>query len=1171
MELELQTTLLGLAIAIILALVAALVGPLLIEWGKHRSLFEEEASRLIGVNVRVTGGIDVRLLPSPRLKLHDIEIGGGGDAIRARSLGIEFALGPLMRGEWRAAEMHFAGPQLSVGLDLSGHVRAPNLAVAFKPDELSVDRLSIEDGTLILTDAANGASVTLERIWFNGEARSLVGPAKGDGGATIGGRLYPFRIVMGRMSEEGAFKLHVNIDPADRLISIEADGTLAFAGGEPHFDGTLSLSRPVGINSRDAIRPTDTLAQPWRVSGKVKATGQSALMQNVEFQYGSEEQGFRLTGVANFKFGMNPHVDGVLSGRQIDLDRVVSGTNGARPTPAASIRKLAELNAAAFRPALPIQIGVGIDQLTLGGNSVQNLRADISSSTDGWNLDRLEFRAPGLTQVRLSGRLTLGTDGIAFTGPTEIDASDPKILAAWVEGRSSEPSQSELRPLSLRGEVTLASDKIAVERFKAEFDRKPVAGRLAYFFPSGDRPARLDAELKAPLFDVDAAIDFGQALLAGTKLERPREMTLAAEIGVATIGGFQARDARVRATVDGSGLHLDRLSVADFGGGSFAASGRIETGKRAPRGTLSVELEARKTAAITAMIEKFAPKSVGPVNSLLDRVGHARLHATLDIAGEDKTSATVAQLALAGDLDEMRVDARARMSGDWTKPSASVIRVNGTIDASVGAPLIELLSFDRIVAVGKGPGQLKVQVAGPMDGDMALDIRLSADGLLAQASGHGRPFEDQGAKIAATLQVLDADLRPLRPAAGVGSTGSLPLRLTSRVAIAGGAITLDDIDAKLGGSGIRGHLAIDNASPRRIDGMLEADLADGPALIARGVGLPPQATGIGTEKNWSSEPFGAGVFGKFSGTIALKLKRADLLPQTTVRDLNATLRLSKDVIALENAAGDFAGGRLSGAMELRSAEGGLTAHARVSLTGSNVAALLPAAARPPVSGSLGLTAEVEGAGLSPVALIGSLKGSGKIVLVDGQLAGLDPRTFDAVTRAVDQGLAVETGRISDLVGKALNGGPLSVKRVEAAMSVTASQLRLNNVIIESKDAALSVAGTLDLTDGSINSRLVLSGQSEAAGARPDIFVTLKGPLAAPSRSVDVSALTGWLTLRSVENQAKRLRAIENAPTQSRGRSAPKNKQAPALPAPIDITPAPAPRSAGQPGSVGPQN
>ena len=264
-----QTTLLGLAIALILALVAALVGPLLIDWNSQRSLFEAEASRIIGVKVRVTGAIDARLLPSPRLTLHDIEIGGGGETIRARSLDVELALGPLMRGEWRAAEMHLVGPQISLGLDKSGQVRAPNLAVAFKPDELSVDRLSIEDGTLTLTDVASGTNLTLGRLSFNGDARSLVGPVKGEGSVTIEGKLYPYRLTVGRLSEERTLKLHVNVDPVDRLLSVEIDGALALAGGEPRFDGTLSLSQPVGINSRSTAQSGQSLSQPWRVSGRV--------------------------------------------------------------------------------------------------------------------------------------------------------------------------------------------------------------------------------------------------------------------------------------------------------------------------------------------------------------------------------------------------------------------------------------------------------------------------------------------------------------------------------------------------------------------------------------------------------------------------------------------------------------------------------------------------------------------------------------------------------------------------------------------------------------------------------------------------------------------------------------------------------------------------------------
>src|SRR5690349_12242598 len=235
-----------------------------------------QATKLIGVDVRVTGPIDARLLPSPRLTLHDIEIGTGADAMRARSLGIEFALGSLLRGEWRATEMRLAGPQLNLGLDSSGHLRRPNVAVAFNPDELSVDRLRIEDGTIVLT-TADGSNITFERAWFTGEARSLIGPLRGEGGVTMGGKLYPFRVALGRLGEENAIRIHLNVDPADRLMMIEGDGALTFSESEPRFEGTWSLSRPVGIGSRGTVQTSDAVTQPWRVSGKIKTTLQSAL------------------------------------------------------------------------------------------------------------------------------------------------------------------------------------------------------------------------------------------------------------------------------------------------------------------------------------------------------------------------------------------------------------------------------------------------------------------------------------------------------------------------------------------------------------------------------------------------------------------------------------------------------------------------------------------------------------------------------------------------------------------------------------------------------------------------------------------------------------------------------------------------------------------------------
>jgi hypothetical protein len=43
---------------------------------------------------------------------------------------------------------------------------------------------------------------------------------------------------------------------------------------------------------------------------------------------------------------------------------------------------------------------------------------------------------------------------------------------------------------------------------------------------------------------------------------------------------------------------------------------------------------------------------------------------------------------------------------------------------------------------------------------------------------------------------------------------------------------------------------------------------------------------------------------------------------------------------------------------------------------------------------------------------------------------------------------------------------------------------------------------------------------------PELAVTLKGPLAAPARSLDVAALTGWLSLRAAELQSRRIESIE---------------------------------------------
>ena len=189
-----QTTLLGLAIALILALVTALVGPYFVDWNQYRSHFEAEASRIVGLNVRVAGDIDARLLPFPSVKLAGVEIGPTGQAsrLRARSLDIEFGLGPLMRGELRAVEMRLAAPQVSLGLNSLGQIDWPAMALA--TETLSIDRLKIDDGRMVLTDAASDTRLVVEKLSFTGEVKSLTGPFRGSGSFSAAGTHYAYRV-----------------------------------------------------------------------------------------------------------------------------------------------------------------------------------------------------------------------------------------------------------------------------------------------------------------------------------------------------------------------------------------------------------------------------------------------------------------------------------------------------------------------------------------------------------------------------------------------------------------------------------------------------------------------------------------------------------------------------------------------------------------------------------------------------------------------------------------------------------------------------------------------------------------------------------------------------------------------------------------------------------------
>jgi large subunit ribosomal protein L24 len=171
--------------------------------------------------------------------------------------------------------------------------------------------------------------------------------------------------------------------------------------------------------------------------------------------------------------------------------------------------------------------------------------------------------------------------------------------------------------------------------------------------------------------------------------------------------------------------------------------------------------------------------------------------------------------------------------------------------------------------------------------------------------------------------------------------------------------------------------------------------------------------------------------------------------------------------------------------------------------------------------------------MSAVALIGSLEGSGTFTLESGRVARLDPKAFEAVIRAVDQGLPIESNRLRDRTDSALASGALAIPRAEGAITIAAGQARLSNSMAGERGSELALNARVNLAESDIDARLVLSSAAAAgalANAPPEIVVALKGPVSAPRRSIDVAAFASWLALRAVEQQSKKLDVLEGRET-----------------------------------------
>ncbi|ABD88816.1 AsmA family protein [Rhodopseudomonas palustris] len=1114
-----QTTLLGLAMALIIALIAALVGPLFIDWNQFRPRFEAEAARVVGAPVRVAGALDARLLPTPTLRLRSVVVGKAGalgqekGLVRADKLDVEFSLGALMRGEVRATELTVGGLALDLALDPQGRLDWPAASAFASLGALSIDRLNLT-GRIVLHDAASHRTLELNDIAFSGEVRGAAGSLRGDGNFMLAGERMPFRLSAGRPVQGSGTRLHLTLESSARAASLDLEGLLNVEARVPQFDGvvTLASAAAMAAANADAAAP-----MPWRLAAKLKADPAAARFDQLEASYGAEAAALRLAGSAELRLGASPQLHVALSARQLDADRLLGQPSDAA-TPARWLQGLPDRLAAMPKAGIATRLEIGVEQAMFGGRAVQNLAADLHSDAQNWIVDRLGFRAPGGTQTMISNGLIQPGATDSLRASLAVDSADPDLLAAWLTGRAEIGGRAQ-KPFRLNGEVSAGAGGFAIEAVKAELDGGRVAGRLALSRQAGG--SRLDAALKAERLDLDAAGALLRAL-AGPQAAWPDAAKLQLEVAEATWAGQALKPLLAQLGYGPDGVTLDRLRIGDANSVLIESAGALD--RQAGTGKLTVDATAATLGRIAELIAPLAPVAAARLDASGVEAGPA--HLTLAVALDPRGAATDRGAARATlELDAPQLKGRASFtasplltairSGDVEALRASDVKIESNLSSERGAPLLVVLGLDGLIAAGPGAARLEASATGSWRAPLKVSARLQGAELDAELKGSGDPW---AAEPNATLDlaIRRANIAPLLARNGADAAAA-SASLTSRLVIAGQKLGFDDIDGAVAGSRLRGRLALTMGDQIGVDGAIGLDSLE----LA-----PVLRLALGAAGKDQTAPLGRGALQGWRGQLAFEALRGVVPGGIELRPVSGLLRSDGGSLIIDKLTGKIGGGDAVGDIAVRRSADGVALDARLKWSGVDGAALRYRALAMP-AGKTSLQMTLSSQGRSGSALASALTGSGLLTIDTARIAGLDAGVFVRVIAAGQSGAAVDEDRLLQIVDPLLARGTLAVARAQIPFSIEEGRWRVSPTTLDGDGVRLVVSGGYDGIADQADLRASLTSTATSAEPRPpEILIFAAGSPDGLTRSVDVAGLSSWLAGRRIDAETRRLQAIE---------------------------------------------
>ncbi|GEO86803.1 MULTISPECIES: AsmA family protein [Alphaproteobacteria] len=1123
---------------LVVALFAALLAPLFVDWTDFRKDFESQASRILGKKVSVHGEVKARLLPFPSVTLYDVTVGTDKDGeplVHVARFSMNAELAPLLSGEARIFDMRVEEPKARIRLLADGTLDWLRGSSAEIPARTVVlEKVQVVGGEIEFIDEQTGRTRKFTGIDADMSARSLAGPWSVDGKASLDGEAGRF-FLSSLQPEVGAeaISLKLRLQPDARPFDIELDGDLSLQEGRPAYRGHFqAVWKGTGPDKGAAKTPAP------RAKGDFELTNERIAVKSYRFELGEAADPYVVTGEAKLDTGAHPEFLLTAEGQQVDVNRLANesakGKTGRNA--AGSVRDRLDLLIAMASeipiPNLPGKATLRLPAIVAGDTVLRDVTLDVRPDGRGWNVERAVVVLPGRTQVEAKGRLLLGTEP-SFNGDLLVASTQPSGLSTWISG-GVEPTIRQLKSMGFSAAVNLTPQIQRFEKLELAIGPALLNGRLER--QSLDKAApNLSIDLTGNEMDLDAA-----RAVAGLIVGEGGDQALLAEkiatrlkVGQLTGYGMAARDVETVFTYDGASLVVDRLNVGDLAGAALKASGTVKGPLTKPSGKAQVALSSDDPGPFLALISGRLPAHPLAVRLVKSAAWFSQSNLTASLVFGDAAGGGMA-VKIAGTSNGSRiavdygVDDLAKISGD-AKFNLSAMLENPQALVLLGQAGLDPLPID-----GGDSGRLQFSVngAGNAPADATLTFAagrttLSARGKIALAAA-GFP------KGSGTVRLDSPDLEPYLMMTGIvvpqGGTG-LPARLGAQLAFAEGKAEISAIDAEAAGNRISGALSIDwNGAVPMVGGDIALDSID-LTWLAEGVlgpitdaatdvltvsPLPPPRDDLEFNLAVKARSFSPGAFGSIS-------------------DFSAKLKGAGGQLTLEDAAGQWLGGTMSGRLMIANTDGNGFYQGRIALRQAELSlvedALGAGADGAVLQGKFDLDLVAEATGQSVADLLKATNGSGTV-----KVPALDVRRLDSelLAKLLPEADAIQgdvTGeKVAGLVGSLFGGASSVFADVEVPFNISDGMLRVAALALANETAKLDGTARVDLGSRQMEAEIriaYVAGDEALAGAEPAVRLKFSGDVGAQGRQIDVSDMTNFLSLRAFERERRRVETLQS--------------------------------------------